>query len=80
MAGGTPGFIAEIAGRGKLNLPASLFFVYDGNVNDAAISICFLQGSAAPCRPARQALDATLVLWYIGTTLRKGHNDGRTKV
>jgi hypothetical protein len=33
MAGGTPRFIAENAYAGKLNLPASSFSVYDGNVN-----------------------------------------------
>jgi hypothetical protein len=41
MAGGTLGFIAEIAGGEKLNLPANLFPVYNGNVNGGRVSISF---------------------------------------
>jgi hypothetical protein len=59
MAGGTLGFIAEIAYGGKLILPAISFPIYEESVNGGIHLICF---------GVRQALDVTVVLWYIGTT------------
>jgi hypothetical protein len=59
MAGGTLGFIAEIACGGKPILPAISFPIYEESVNGGIHRSCF---------GMRQAIDVTMVLWYIGTT------------
>jgi hypothetical protein len=68
MAGGALGFIAEIAGGGKLNLTANSFSVYDGDVNGGRVSIfaCVrrFRGGPRACPLTR--------LWYFGTLVPSG--------
>jgi hypothetical protein len=64
MAGGTLGFIAEIADGGKLNLPANSFPVYNGNVNGGRVSIFFECLRRFQGGPRTGCLTRS---WYFGT-------------